>query len=248
MTHSSSSTAFSPRQPGRLSRTIIRLLMKRATVVRAGHVGEGFRDITLESPEFRNVTWAPGQKVQIALGSAFVTRTYTPIEWDAAKWQTRIFGFAHGVGPGSDWVRSVQPGDECGVFGPRASLGMESISGPVMLFGDETSFGLAHATLRQGRTRPVQSLFEVNAIEVARAVLETLGLNAAELFTRRPGDDHLREVERRLATFATGGGVLVLTGKAASIQRLRQALKVLDVPAARIMTKAYWAPGRVGLD
>lgn len=40
----------------------------------------------------------------------------------------------------------------------------------------------------------------------------------------------------------------ILTGKAQTIQRVRADLKKLGVPPRQIMTKAYWAPGKVGLD
>lgn len=42
------------------------------------------------------------------MGSAFVARTYTPIDWDPVAGRTRIRGYAHGDGPGSAWVRRVE--------------------------------------------------------------------------------------------------------------------------------------------
>jgi NADPH-dependent ferric siderophore reductase len=231
-------------QPGPLSRALIRMFMKTATITDVETIGEGFRLMTLESPEFDGVGWIPGQKIQIALGSAFVTRTYTPIEWDAAGGRTRILAYALGAGPGSEWVRAAQSGDTCDVFGPRASLDLTGISSPVVIFGDETSFGVALAAKRPG----LRCLFETNSTEVCRPVLERLGLGTPDLFARMPQDAHLREIERRLAADAESGTSFVLTGKATSIQRLRLALKVLDVPTARIKTKAYWAPGKTGLD
>jgi hypothetical protein len=54
--------------------------MKHARVVEAEKLGDDFRLINLESPEFRDDSWAPGQKMQIAMGSAFVARTFTPID------------------------------------------------------------------------------------------------------------------------------------------------------------------------
>ena len=40
----------------------------------------------------------------------------------------------------------------------------------------------------------------------------------------------------------------VLTGQAQSIQRISRALKAAGVGSARILAKAYWAPGKAGLD
>jgi NADPH-dependent ferric siderophore reductase len=44
------------------------------------------------------------------------------------------------------------------------------------------------------------------------------------------------------------GASFVLTGKAGTIQHVRQGLRQLAVPASRIVAKAYWAPGKTGLD
>ncbi len=237
-----------PRQPGRLGKMLIRMFMKRATVVSCEPVGDNFRLITLESPQFKGIAWTPGQKIQIALGSAFSARTFTPIEWDSTAGRTRLLAYAHGAGPGSDWIRSVRHGDECDIFGPRASLDVSRAVGPVVIFGDETSLGLAFAAARHDPSRKVQCLLEVNSPENTRHVLAQLGLGETELFARQHEETHLADIERRLPALIVTDATFVLTGKATSIQRLRRTLKALNAPANRLVTKAYWAPGKVGLD
>jgi len=68
------------------------------------------------------------------------------------------------------------------------------------------------------------------------------------LFGRVPGEAHLDEMLDRLDGLAASGASFVLTGKAGTIQQLRRELKRLGVPGSRIATKAYWAPGKTGLD
>jgi NADPH-dependent ferric siderophore reductase len=51
-----------------------------------------------------------------------------------------------------------------------------------------------------------------------------------------------------LPVLAAAGASFILTGKATSIQRLQRALKAQGVPRSRLLTKAYWAPGKTGLD
>ncbi|MBY0322009.1 MAG: siderophore-interacting protein [Reyranella sp.] len=126
--------------------------MKQATVVAAERLDERFRSITLEGAALAGVAWVPGQKIQLAMGTAFVARTYTPIDWDASAGRARILGFAHGVGPGSAWVRGIAPGDACDLFGPRSSVDARRLAGPLAVFGDETSIGLASALASQDRT------------------------------------------------------------------------------------------------
>jgi len=238
----------SRRQPGRLGRALIRLLMKPARIVEAESIADAFRLITLESPGFKGLDGTPGQKLQIAMGSAFVARTFTPIEWDAARGRIRLLGYIHGNGPGSAWVRDGKPGDACDVFGPRASLDAGRAGGTCVVLGDETSIGLACALSRHTRGSPAHCLLEVNDPAQVDAVLARLALDGVERFERTEHDAHLEQIEQRLTTLAAGTATFILTGRAPAIQRLRRALKNLGVPGNRLLTKPYWAPGKTGLD
>lgn len=244
--------AGSPERPakeqGRLSKVLTRLLMKRATVITNEALADDLRLITLEGAALEGVAWQPGQKVQIAMGSAFVTRTYTPIEWNPSTGRLCFLGYTHGEGPGSHWLRNAAPGDVCDIFGPRASLDLGRLPGPLVIMGDETSIGLAYAATRQNPGRPVAACFEVAKVEAARKAATDLGLQHATLIARRQDDAHIAEMEAMLLTAAPTGASFVLSGKAGTIQRLRHSLRQQSIPAARLISKAYWAPGKTGLD
>lgn len=234
------------RSTGRIDQALRRLLMKPAAVIANEELSDRFRLMTIEGPALAGVAWTPGQKLQVAMGSAFVTRTYTPIEWNPVAGRTCILGYAHGDGPGSAWVRGARPGDACDLFGPRGSLDASRLPGPLAIFGDETAIGLAYALSRQDRF--VSSHFEVEDADAACRVAEQLGLGRIALYPRRAGETHLAGMEATLPALIAGGASFVLAGKAATIQRLRQGLKALGVPGERVLTKAYWAPGKKGLD
>ncbi|WP_404713650.1 siderophore-interacting protein [Sphingomonas sp. MMS24-J13] len=227
---------------------MIRLIMKRAAVTANETLANRFQLICLEGPGLVDVVWTPGQKIQIAMGSAFVTRTYTPIAWNPATGRTCILGYAHGTGPGSDWLRGAVPGSSCDIFGPRTSLAIGRPSGPLAIFGDETSLGLAHALALSGGMEAVVGFFEVEDVEAGRSVAVQLDLQNYTLVGREADDAHLSEFESKLPALADAGATFVLTGKAGSIQRVRRTLKALQVPSRRIRTKAYWTPGKTGLD
>jgi NADPH-dependent ferric siderophore reductase len=136
--------------PGRVTRTLLRWLMRPARVAAVETLSPRFRLIELEGKALRNVAWTAGEKLQVAIGSGLSARTYTPISWDAGSGRTRILTFAHGEGPGSRWAGGLREGNTCQFFGPRRSLDLSSLESPVVLFGDETSFGLA-AAFREAR-------------------------------------------------------------------------------------------------
>ncbi|MEN3748435.1 hypothetical protein TPR58_14765 [Sphingomonas sp. HF-S3] len=236
------------RVAGRLDRALIRLLMKPATIVASEQVADGFRLITMEGPVLQGVDWTPGQKLQVAMGSAFVARTYTPIEWNPVAGRACILGVADGGGPGSRWLNGVVPGDRCDLFGPRASLSLDRMPGPLVICGDETSLGLAYAAVYHLAGWDVSILLEVADLDRGRRVAAALGLRHIALFARCADEGHLPAMAELLVEQADAGASLVLTGRAGSIQVLKRALKARHVPAARIATKAYWAPGKTGLD
>lgn len=235
-------------QPGRVGRALIRMFMKHARVVQVETPANDFHLITIESTAFQGVEWVPGQKVQIAMGSAFVARTYTPMEWDTLAGRTRILAYAHGTGPGSVWARNVTPGLACDVMGPRASLDVNDVGTSCVMLGDETSIALTYAFDQYVSPDPLRCLLEVDDPVATGEVLRRLGLGGVELFIRSRGDAHLEDMASRLAMLSVAKPTFVLTGRAASIQRLRKALNALGVPASRIRTKAYWAPGKTGMD
>lgn len=236
------------KEPGRLSKALMRLWMKPAAIVANEQLADRFHLITLEGPALADVAWLPGQKVQIAMGSAFATRTYTPIEWNAAAGRTCILGYAHGDGPGSTWVRSVAPGDQCDIFGPRASLDLSRLHDPLFIFGDETSMGLVYAATHQNPTRHVSACLEVADVEAARRVAGHLGLHEVALFARGGDDAHIAAMQATVSDAAATGASCVLTGNARTIQALRQDLRLQSISTARVVTKAYWALGKTGLD
>jgi NADPH-dependent ferric siderophore reductase len=234
--------------PGGLGRTLIRLMMRPAWIASCEPLGARFRLVALEGAALKGVSWTPGQKIQVAMGSAFVARTYTPMDWDAAQGRARFLGHAHGEGPGSDWLRSLAPGAQCDVFGPRASLNAAHLAGPLVVFGDETSIGLAVALAAQDPARSLACVFEVDDLKEAEVVVERLGLSRAALFRKAADETHLDTIGEALSSLAGAGASFVLTGRAAAIQKLRHDLKRRAVASRRILAKAYWAQGKAGLD
>jgi ferric-chelate reductase (NADPH) len=182
------------------------------------------------------------------MNSGLSARTYTPMSWDADGGRTRILTFAHGDGPGSRWAIGLREGDTCQFFGPRRSLDLSGLAAPVVLFGDETSFGLA-AALRDGpQGAHAIHVFEGSDVAELRPVLEAIGLGQATLIERTSGETHLAAVEAEALRLAASGAHFILTGKASSIQRVGRALKAAGVVSSRIKARAYWAQGKTGLD
>ena len=235
---------------GGFENAVLSLFTKRARVTALEQVADAFTRVTLAGDELRGVSWTPGQKVQIAM-QGFTQRTFTPISWDATLGRSELLVYAHGEGLVARWVSALEVGTACSLFGPRRSLELDDVERPALFFGDETSFGLASAlnATRLG-TADVALLFEVTSRSASEQALLALGISGAELVERRAGDDHLVELEGAVEDLvrrrSTRGAVL--SGKATTIRSVSRRLRELELPRGRTRTKAYWAPGKSGLD
>ncbi|NUP08679.1 MAG: siderophore-interacting protein [Polyangiaceae bacterium] len=210
-------------------------------------IAERFRHITVTSPTLRSC--GTGDKVQLLVPGG--TRTYSPFSFDAARRALSFVVYVHGTTPGAAWGAGAKPGDVVRGFGPNSSLPLASMNGPIVLVGDETSFGVARSLLdHRGKDPQVDLIFEVTQRASSIEALRALDLATDGLVERREGDAHLLQVEERLraALDGLGGAHLVLTGRAGTIQALRAALKSKTVAYAGQKNKAYWAPGKRGLD
>lgn len=212
-------------------------------------VAPRFRRLSLRGEALKGASFSAGDKVQVVLDPGF--RTYTPFALDPQHGHMSLLVFMHGDTPGSSWGRSARVGDAVRVFGPRGSLPLASWQTPAVIFGDETSFALARS-LREhrGGAGSIHCVFEVSDRGAAAAALASLELSGAELIERREGDDHLSEAAQRVqaALEKRPGSKLALTGKAQSIQSVRRALRERAVSHGGEKVKAYWSPGKRGLD
>ncbi|WP_394827870.1 siderophore-interacting protein [Pendulispora albinea] len=232
-----------------VTKTLGRLLFREAEVTAVHALSSHFRRVELRGQGLRGAGWSAGDKVQVYLPDTGM-RTYTPLRWSESSGTTELLIYAHGDGPGSRWSQTLSAGDRFQFMGPRRSLALR-MDEPLVFFGDETSFAVAHALQTSGRTGALRCTFEVSHRAESDDVLRALGLPPEEhpCFERSPGDTHLLascETLRR-AIAARPGARLVLTGRAQSIQRLRALLRGGDArPPSTV--KAYWSVGRKGLD
>ena len=250
-----------PAPAGSLAKVVRHLFMRTARVAEVQVLSPHFRLITLAGDALKGVNWVPGQKIQVAM-QGLATRTYTPMCWDAQEGVTRLVGYAHGNAPGARWLQTAMVGDACQFLGPRRSIELDRIPRPSLVFGDETSFALAYAMrysvvgasgLRAVETPGVSFLFEVNSLTESQAVFDAVGITDAAFIERKMDDAHWPAVEARAVDYFEGRGRdiarhYVLTGKSTSVQRVLRFLRAQSVRPNQLATKAYWAPGKVGLD
>lgn len=230
---------------GLLLDAVGRFALRDAKVVSVREVGPVMRAIEMTGDKLRDVDWVPGDKVQVLLPSKDV-RTYTPTRWDGRAGTTELLAYHHGTSPGSAWSRAVKVGDVVRFVGPQRSL-RRTASKHTILFGDETSFGVACALAGVAPTT-LHGVLEVTSRGEADPVVTACGARV-DLVERKAADAHLDEVTERLVTLlaAHPGAELLMTGRAQSIQGVRSRLRDSGV-RPRDKAKPYWSVGKTGLD
>jgi NADPH-dependent ferric siderophore reductase len=157
-------------------------------------------------------------------------------------------------------------GDGCKVMRPKDSLDFTNFEGRGIFFGDETSMAAAYAlqSCRRADARH-RYVLEVTSAAEAKSVVDRLGLEDVTLYPRTSEGEHLERVVRKLAQSAGSASEgsedsektdkyegrvsqWIFTGQARSIQRVQKGLRELGVEVRRTMVRAYWSPGKTGMD
>ena len=236
--------------PSFVTNAVERLLFKSVVVSEVRNIGPRFRLVHLEGKGFEGVKWVPGQTAQFHLGN-LMARAYTPMDLDSKNGSARFLFYLHGGGPGSTWASSLKIGDGCLVMRPKDSLDFASFHGPAIFFGDETSFAAAQALHHNHNDGVnIHYVFEVSSPADVALVIEELGLDNTSVIQRNPNDSHIETVVKTLMEKAMllDSPQWFLTGMALSIQQIRKRLRALAFSTPKLKVKAYWLPGKVGLD
>jgi ferric-chelate reductase (NADPH) len=234
-----------------LSSTVEKLLFRPGTVLDSEIVGGQFRLVRVQGEVFQGVSWTPGQAVQFYLGN-FVKRAYTPMDVDANAGSARFLFHLHGGGPGSNWAESLEPGDICQVMRPKDSLDLKSIEENAIFFGDDTSLAAAQAL--QGCSESAAGrryVLEVCSMDAAQKVASRLALDPLILVQKKEDDSHLGAVLEKLLVediIDSQSPQWIFTGQARSIQMLQKSLKAKGIALGRSQVRAYWSPGKTGME
>lgn len=228
--------------PGLAARLLTRIFFRPAAVTENRQVAAGLHLISLEGEALRDLPCSPGDKLQIRIGPGLLTRTYTPMRWDTAHGSTQILAHALAAGPGSEWARGAAPGEKVSLFGPRRSLALVAFDPQrSVMVGDETALGLAAAW------RPSHALIEAVNPRAIQDLLDAMHLSGTAM-TAQPQGLHLDALANAALGLAAVDTCFVLVGRARTVQSLLRTLRHRGIGSDRILTKAYWADGKAGLD
>ncbi len=258
-------------------RTMHELRTRRVRVVRTAEVAPGMRRITVTGADLAGFTaHGPADHVKVffpdpatgvltvpepggarkpreAGAPEIILRDYTPFAFrpDGASGPELDLDFVlHGdEGVAGPWAAAAQPGDELGIGGPRASLGVPHGIDSAIVIADESAMPAAARWLDAfGADVPVTGLFFVNDPAVSSYLASRSGAHRElRWFT---GADRAATLEQALRGLTIGERTFVfLAGEATSLIPLRRYLRrELGLSKAQADVHGYWKRGEVALD
>jgi len=175
-------------------------------------------------------------------------RNYTPCNVDVQKGIFDILFYLHGNAPGTNFVEKLRLGDEIRISSPRGHRYYDPSVKKFVMFGDETSLGLAISLqqLMKMNKKDYQFYFELDTANLN--LPELLSLEHATILHKRNKVDITHWLDQFPKNHDSGwiAANFILTGNVTSIQILRKHLKNEGI-TGKLSTQGYWLEGKRGL-
>ena len=220
-------------------------MLHPVTVSQVEAVDQNLRRVTFAG-NLSGCRYQPGNVIEFRVSERDM-RHYTPSRFEPESGQCEVLFFLHGPAVGTEWVKSLQPGQEFKLMGPGGHLAYQPEARRHLIFGDESALGLACALARASAQagQQVSCLFELEAAHAHWPELLGLPATVVAKSSAEPAAASLAALETLLAEPADTA--FYLSGRAQSIQRVLRLLKQKGVSRRQIQTEPYWADGKKGL-
>lgn len=193
-------------------------------------------------------------KMNFLIGGASVIRVsdtdyrnYTVASYDIQKGILEIIFHIHGNGVGSRYIDSLKTGDALYISTSRGRAAYDPKVKRYLIFGDETSLGLACSLLHFLKINEHHFHFYFELDEANKNAPQSLGLEKFTVFPKQglfKNEQWIKDVP----VFGVDGwqaANFVLTGNAASVQTFRKVLK--NTVTGKVFAQGYWLTGKKGL-
>lgn len=174
-------------------------------------------------------------------------RRYTVSYVDATRGILELIAHLHGEAPGSRFMSKLGIDDKVDVNPPRAYKYYDPSAEKYVIFGDETSLGLACSFLPVLIENRHQFQFYLELEEKNKNVAELLQLQNCRVFEKNGAFSDEKWIEELPVVQSSEWqqSNFVLTGNALSVRAFRKVLKARN--KGKIVSHGYWLKGKKGL-
>lgn len=217
--------------------------IRTATVlaIRAWEPGT-FREIDLHMPDCNMEKWNSTQQIKCKVGP-LTYRDYTPSGWDVETRTCTLFMHAAHEGPGSRWVKMLQPGDTIQYLGVSSSHQQPAVGKRMIFLGDETAIGHFLA-LRQlsGEHTTISGAILLGEHHHRNEFLEYFPGWQVEGLYKKYATDYkaLEEWIDGLPSSGASDIVFYLAGHNRSVGRLRKLLRQKGWGGSQVKAQGFW--------
>ncbi|RRB04643.1 siderophore-interacting protein [Larkinella rosea] len=224
--------------------SVFKSLIHSVEVQEVDYIHPKFKKIVFAGDNLKGLKYRPGWEIEIRVSDTDF-RHYTPSFFDSAEGICAVLIYLHGLGPGSDWADSLQPGNRVKLIGPGRKIELDTSHQNYVFLGDETTIGL-FLELQRGLAphQKLNGVIEVDACLGELPRMAGLRLDAAQR-TKKPGEALLEWLDIKIDNLRQS--VFYVSGHAQTIQQIRRYLKEQGVSSRQLITRPYWADGKRGL-
>ncbi len=211
------------------------------------YLNESLKKVRFEG-DFGSVVFTPGQVVEFRVTDRDY-RHYTPSVFDKDRGVCEVIFYLHGQGVGSAWAAELAEGQQFKLIGPGGRLAYRNEFATHLVFGDETSIGLANCIADECKRQHHHfvGLLEFAPEHIPWQIDQNHDMTIVRSSMETPGKRALEILESWERIYSNDNVCVYLTGRAKSIQGLRNYLLKKGVPRKHIQVEPYWAEGKKGL-
>ena len=217
----------------------------RLTILRADYMTPAIKKIRFQG-DISKMSFLVGGASVIRVSDTDY-RNYTVASYDIKKGILEIIFHIHGNGVGGRYIDTLKTGDELYISSPRGRAAYDPKVKRYLIFGDETSLGLACSLLPFLKKNEHHFHFYFELDEANQNAPQLLGLENFTVFPKN-GLFNNEQWIKDLPVFQVAGwqaANFVLTGNAASVQTFRKVLK--NNTTGKVFAQGYWLEGKKGL-
>lgn len=195
---------------------------------------------------FRKFNFGVGSFIDFRVSDT-EARRYTVSYVDDMRERLELIAHIHGEAPGSCFMRKLDIGDTVNINPPREYKYYEPTAAKYVIFGDETSLGLACSFLPVLIQNRHQFQFYLELEKENHDIVSLLPLSNCTVFDKNDAFSDEKWVDALPVVQSTEWqqSNFVLTGNAKSVRTFRKVLKARN--AGKIVSHGYWLEGKKGL-
>lgn len=214
------------------------VLLSKSEITKIEQFGEHFRILTIKGKALKKAQWKAGQKVTVKINDNDM-RSYTPINWDNQTGSFQTLIVLHNNGPLSRWAKQIKPKSKVTILGPKGSLSLDETKKEVIFFGDDTTLGLISAIENNSPNTTFHNFIESNYLSNVEEVITRLNISSTEVYPMNAFETYQSDIFKKFNEL-TENSLIILSGKQQNIVKVRDYLRLQNVPKEKVQVKVYW--------